>query len=416
MSAPKRERTLQADTKTPLTSQVLKKARVSGKQRTLVEDLSKSKTAPAYQVSLIEFAEDVVGTTPGACSSDSDEESTVNLRVGQRKRRMLEGKAITLSGALTHIEASAIEKKTRVQYMKVVDAFLAFVAAWRLPMISDADVDQSLVQHFQSSYALGRMAHEGEKLLCAIMHFLPEFGRFGAKKLPRTHRALRGWRKLTPGRTRTALPFQVWCAVALMMIRLGQRSMALFTLMSLSGYLRPHEGLSLSKGSLIAPLGNVTRFWSLLLHPESEGIASKTGLFNESLLLDSDRLQFINPLLSQLAQGSPTSRLWDFDYGQLLRTFKKVQELLGLMELVPYMLRHSGVTHDVLNRLRTLEEAQKRGRWQSRKSMNRYEKHARMAGTMSQFSREKRLYFDMCEKQLEDVILGRRAPPAPAPA
>jgi len=65
-----------------------------------------------------------------------------------------------------------------------------------------------------------------------------------------------------------------------MMIRLGQRSMALFTLMSLSGYLRPHEGLSLSKGSLIAPLGNVTRFWSLPLH-----------------------------------------------YGQLLKTFKKVQEL-----------------------------------------------------------------------------------------
>ena len=93
-----------------------------------------------------------------------------------------------------------------------------------------------------------------------------------------------------------------------------------------------------------------------------------------------------------------------------------MQELLGLAELVPYMLRHSGVTHDILNRLRPLEEAQKRGRWQSRKSMNRYEKHTRMAGTMSQFSREKRAYFDMCEKQLEAVILGRKAPPAPAPA
>jgi hypothetical protein len=39
-----------------------------------------------------------------------------------------------------------------------------------------------------------------------------------------------------------------------------------------------------------------------------------------------------------------------------------------------YLLRHSGVSHDILHRTRPLLEAKERGRWMSDRSLRRYQK------------------------------------------
>ena len=43
---------------------------------------------------------------------------------------------------------------------------------------------------------------EGERLLEALLFFWPEFGRCGGRKIPRSWRCVKGWRRVTPGKAR----------------------------------------------------------------------------------------------------------------------------------------------------------------------------------------------------------------------
>lgn len=61
---------------------------------------------------------------------------------------------------------------------------------------------------------------------------------------------------------------------------------------------------------------------------------------------------------------------------------------LGLRELepTPHSPRHSGPSNDILHGRMQLMDAQKRGRWVSASSVQRYEKHARVLRQMERLS------------------------------
>ena len=48
-----------------------------------------------------------------------------------------------------------------------------------------------------------------------------------------------------------------------------------------------------------------------------------------------------------------------------------------------HVMRHSGLSNDVAHKRRTLEEGAKRGSWDSKKSVKRYEKHALLTRSWS---------------------------------
>ena len=76
-------------------------------------------------------------------------------------------------------------------------------------------------------------------------------------------------------------------------------------LIALSSYARPNELLDCKKESLVKPATHVTRHWSLVLVPESEGKPSKTGIFDISVILDSPYLAHWGPkALSKLKDGN----------------------------------------------------------------------------------------------------------------
>ena len=70
--------------------------------------------------------------------------------------------------------------------------------------------------------------------------------------------------------------------------------------------------------------------------------------------------------------------VFNFRYVQLHRVFGKVTHQLGI-RLVPYQARHSGASTDYNTKFRDLAAIKKRGGWKSDRSVQRYEKHARMA-------------------------------------
>ena len=187
-------------------------------------------------------------------------------------------------------------------------------------------------------------------------------------------------------------------------------------MISLSGYLRPSEVLGLRKKDVIKPVRGVSSYWTLLMFPEEELRRSKTGTYDDSVSLDSEYLQsFIDVWLVALTKGRAAGPLWSFDYATMLNEFQKSRDRLGLRELAPYQLRHSGVSEDLNRRVRTFAEAQRRGKWRSMKSMMRYEKHARLQATASKYSEKLNQYLDLAERHFEDVMLGRPHPVILAP-
>ena len=88
---------------------------------------------------------------------------------------------------------------TRKLLQQTLEHILTFVAKRSLPILKDTLMDMALTE-----YMFGAHHHLGNTLMAALMHKYPRYSRHGGGKLPRSHRCLRGWKLLTPGRTRKA--------------------------------------------------------------------------------------------------------------------------------------------------------------------------------------------------------------------
>jgi len=164
---------------------------------------------------------------------------------------------------------------------------------------------------------------------------------------------------------------------------------------------------------LVQPTSQVTEHWSLLLNPEEYQTKSKTGEFDDSILLDS---RFLKPwasvLYRELKQQPDHQLLWDFSYQSYYQAFTQAAKKLQI-DATPYNMRHSGPSIDRSKNIRPLLEVQKRGRWKSHKSVARYEKSARLAATFNQLPIQVQRHCLHVETLLGDVMLGRTKPPAP---
>ena len=270
-------------------------------------------------------------------------------------------------------------------------------------------VDSMLVSLFNEKYLEGEGSHYGDYVMAALMDRKPMFGKHGDKRLPRAWRSLKGWRKLCPSRSRLAYPLAVWCAVSWRMVCNGHLSKAIFNLIQLSTYHRPGALLKLRKLGLVKPVAGVTGYWSLVTSLTETSDVSKVGGKDDSILLDSEWLQFIEPILERMNRGRKKDFVWDFDYGEYLSVFRQACEELRI-DLVPYHARHSGPSIDRAAKSRELEEVRKRGGWLTRQSVMRYEKAGRLAATWQKLDAELQMVCKAAEQHLEAIILGRPYP------
>ena len=280
----------------------------------------------------------------------------------------------------------------------------------KLDTFTAHDVDTSMVKYFNIMFLIGKQPTFGEYTLAAWMHTDPNYSRLGSQKLPRAWRAVRGWKKLSPHRTRRPQSMPIWAAMAWRMVVHHERQMGVFLLTCLSSYCRPGELMSLRRCDLIPPVKGTTKAWSLLLFPEEELRESKTGQFNDSISLDSVSLSFLTKDYIKMHQPQSVCCAWSFTYPEFLQEWKRCTEELGLqrLDLVPYQLRHSGPSIDLARGTRSLGEAQKRGRWAGVKSMNRYERRGRLGQDYQTLTESQKSTFEIAEKSLEAIFSGHR--------
>jgi hypothetical protein len=183
--------------------------------------------------------------------------------------------------------------------------------------------------------------------------------------------------------------------------------MAAFILLMVTAYLRPGECLALTPRSFVKPR-TLGQPWCLLLHPESGGRPSKTGDFDESLLLDARWARWMDPLWAALAAGpadAVASSVWPFSYLDYSKSFKKAADSLKVT-LVPYQGRHSGPSIDRYDHVRSAAEVQKRGRWKSLRSVARYEKAALLNQAWSDYKPEVQTWLMARENQIAGIMFG----------
>ena len=328
----------------------------------------------------------------------------------QRRRQLLEAHRLepTLGGA-SFLERSAVRLVTERRYRAAVETFLQWADSRGLALVEDAAVDEAVVQYMTDSYAAGLQAHVGEVLAAGLIHFLPAYGRLGCRRLPRMWKALKGWRLRTPSRSRVPFPFPVWAGVVWELCRMDQWLMATYVLFMLVTYCRPSELLQARRSQLVPPVAGATTAWAVLLFPEEAGRRSKTQVFDEGISLLNHIVPWLPKLAEVLAQGQADERIFPFDYGTCVASFRRAAAAAGVPGLVPYQARHSGASIDRAQRHRSILEVKQRGRWRADASLIRYEKSARLARALSRLTPAVQARLHQCALALEGLFFGRAA-------
>lgn len=185
---------------------------------------------------------------------------------------------------------------------------------------------------------------------------------------------------MDPGSTRPPVPFALIALLASKMMQQQANEAALAILLTFSAYLRPGEALGIQAQDVVLP-SKAVKFYAINLHPMDRLETSKTGLSDESILLDSPTMPHLGNMIGKLKKARKSGPLFRINYAQLKNHWHKTLQQVGLRRdwAVLYQLRHSGPSHDRLHRLRTTLEVKLRGRWEADSSVKRYEAHSKLA-------------------------------------
>ncbi|CAK0855314.1 unnamed protein product [Prorocentrum cordatum] len=280
--------------------------------------------------------------------------------------------------------------------------------------------DQDLSDWMNEQYMEGYDHWRGSNMMAAIAWADPRLGRVGGHGLPLSRQALKGWRLLTPASSRLPLPSEVVFAIAMELLVMDRWSMAVCTMLSLVFLMRPGDWRTVRVEHLTPPAVGGSRGlarWSLVLHPlENEGsLPSKTGEFDESLLLDLEEDQWLAPLCQRLVLGrDPQEPLFAFSQAEFARCFKTAgAKLLLQRPPPPYILRHSGASRDFAEQRRTLVGVKRRGRWRTDASVRRYEKGGRLGSEFAKLPLCLQNHARWCLRYLPAALSGSLQPRPP---
>ena len=353
-------------------------------------------------------------TDSDATSEDAEEGGRRVAALNRRSRRRVQAALQTAMersfGRRELLEIISVGPKVERYYKLALEKFVTWADKSSKALTSDGKIDEALTQYMTEMFLTGLQSSEGDKLLAGLLHFAPEWGKFGHRTIPRAWRALRGWRRRCPSRSRRPWPLEVWAAMAWKMAQNGHWAMALYTLLLVCTYMRPGEALQLRRGDLVPPAPGVLTSWSILLFPQERMAMSKTLAQDDSLIMDASWMKWWDKVLPVMAQGDDKERIFKFGYPDYIPVFKEAAKDLGLPNLVPYQARHSGASIDIAGRHRSLAEVQRRGRWKTLASVQRYERHAQLGKSAASLSTRQRFVFQFALEHLEALVLGRRSP------
>ena len=120
--------------------------------------------------------------------------------------------------------------KNSVRCHQALQEFLQHILVAENPLVADAEVDEALVAFFNEKNRLVYSSSTSDILLGAMCRYFPEFGKHGGHFLPCSFRALQGWKRRTPPRSRDPHVWCIWTMLILEFLRQGRWSMGVYLL------------------------------------------------------------------------------------------------------------------------------------------------------------------------------------------
>lgn len=308
---------------------------------------------------------------------------------------------------LTLLEAKSISKEVEHQYKGYYQQFLDFCKENGLRCPPAKETDANLADYMDILYLDGHGANQGEKTIAAVeFHCIKLKG-----TLVRSRRALRGWRKVVPAQSRLPLPKPVAFGMAMQMVCLGHREMALATLISFDAYLRPGECSDLLAKNVVPPVkraGPQYQYYTLVVRDIEDGKPDKVGVFDNSIPLNHPQHQWLGEFLHQLARtrSVQSQKLFSFKMEEFKKIFTQIGAKMGLDTVHPYQLRHGGASEDLCAGTRDHNTVKSRGRWKTDQSVRRYAKVGRVQQLLAKLSPDHQEYCLWAVSNMERVFRG----------
>ena len=310
-------------------------------------------------------------------------------------------------GALSTLEEASVTDKSRDIYKGHARMFWAW-ATWHMVDFSTApELDLVLVMFMHQLFLDGYNVATGRTATSAIRYFLPLILP-GKTPLPRTQRALDGWRKLCPPQMRLPIPLVAAAAIAGVLMGTGRPDMAAFVMIAFDTYLRPDECMRLRRRNIVPPVvgGNAPHHqWGLIVNDAEAGVPGKTGAQDESVMVDTTEISWV--LAAMKSTGGPDDPLWVFTVAELRDSFRDALEKLGLggLHYSLHSLRHGGASHDLLTKRRDLIHTRERGRWLCDASLRRYGKQTRLQDQINKMPLLTRLFGEQVWSQFTKLLI-----------
>jgi hypothetical protein len=312
------------------------------------------------------------------------------------------------SNQMTILESKSVSTEVLWQYGGYLKKFEAFLRANDVKVPLDAaEADAVLADYMDVLFLDKRSPSEGEKTLAAL-----EFFRYDLKGLlMRSRRALKGWRKTMPARSRLPIPKLLMFGIAMRLFYKGFKDMALKVLTDFDLYLRPGEGLALKAKNILPPVmvaGAQFKMTTVVIRDFESGVPDKVGVYDSALRLDNRETCWIGEFLLQLSrkQKNQEDRIFQFTMEEFRKQFMDAGKALGVEGLHPYQLRHGGASQDLSSGLRDHNGVKSRGRWRTDQSVRRYAKIGRVQQLLTKLSHNTLQYCQWSGANMEKVFRG----------
>ena len=301
--------------------------------------------------------------------------------------------------------------KDRSGYAVLAGMFLRWLSAQGAQEpTSVEELQNSLILIYDDMANAGLEAYEASMLYAAVVDKFPWAT---GPVMPRSQRALRGYRKLRPLASRAPLPIEAMGAIVAVIVAMGWGlGNAIGIALALYAYLRPGSVASIKRKQLLDPVrksGPAGVFALVLAPPAKAGekqLLTKTGTIDETILLDKP--SWFTPVMTALVAGMAPEQLVFPEGGETTtRLFNECCHMLGLpARTCRYQLRHGGTSHDLLHKVRPKDEVTTRGLWRSDSSVKRYGKPASVRRLLLEMSEEARKLVEEALGSMEPLLLG----------
>ena len=264
----------------------------------------------------------------------------------------------------SYLELASLTPESLSQYLRSLGLLSCLSNCSQMTI---GEVDDAMCRFMNQHFLVGRKPWKGEKAMASLLCFQPTIARHSSEMV-RSWRALRGWKKLSPGCSRHPRVWAIWCGIAVRLIRNGKWRLAVTTLVAVAAYLRVKERMRIRCGDFLAPTLQGANRWCLSLHPQERQEVSKTGLMDVNVTFNTPLGLRMAPLFSHFSKLPKEQMLLEGTHAEHLADFKTATHQLGVADVQLSETRHSGASIDVAKKHRNIDAVAKQGRWLSEKA------------------------------------------------